>query len=176
MTDLMQMVFVKPWPWYVAGPLIGIYVVVFLYFKDRLLSASSTFTYMVDKLFPAKDTGFFADAAYQREPNWLGLYALGLLLGGLLGTGLTGTWHIADLNGLAQVYPVSLNGRLLILALGGLCIGAGTRMSGGCTSGHCIVGISAGQIPSMVSTGIFFGVAIAVSFVTEWLGHAGGVL
>jgi uncharacterized membrane protein YedE/YeeE len=36
--------------------------------------------------------------------------------------------------------------------VGGLFIGFGTRMAGGCTSGHGIFGMSNFELPSLVST------------------------
>ena len=51
------------------------------------------------------------------------------------------------------------------LFVGGLLVGAGTRLAGGCTSGHGLVGIARMQWPSLVATAIFFGTAIVVSFV-----------
>jgi len=173
MHELYDAVFVKMWPWYVGGPAIGLYVIILLLAKNRLLSASSTFSFLVDKVVPKATGGFFDDGAYDPEPNWLGFYFVGLFLGGLIAVALSGNWMVSDLPGLSQAYPYPLNIRLLILGLGGLCIGFGTRMSGGCTSGHCIVGVSAGQGPSMFSTAIFFGVGIVVSFAVEYIGKGG---
>lgn len=39
----------------------------------------------------------------------------------------------------------------LILALGGLMVGFGSRYAGGCTSGHAISGMSDLQIPSLIA-------------------------
>jgi uncharacterized membrane protein YedE/YeeE len=58
------------------------------------------------------------------------------------------------------------NGPLAWLALagGGLLVGFGTRMAGGCTSGHGLCGVSRFQAGSLIATGIFFATGIAVSF------------
>ena len=46
----------------------------------------------------------------------------------------------------------------LILAIGGLFIGFGSRYAGGCTSGHAISGLSSLQIPSLIAViGFFIG-------------------
>ena len=47
--------------------------------------------------------------------------------------------------------------------------GWGARMSGGCTSGHAIFGISQRQLPSVYATMVFFAVGIAVTFGVQWL-------
>jgi len=47
---------------------------------------------------------------------------------------------------------------IILLLIGGLLIGFGTRYAGGCTSGHSISGISNLQIPSIIATlGFFIG-------------------
>ncbi|MFZ1525870.1 MAG: YeeE/YedE thiosulfate transporter family protein, partial [Saprospiraceae bacterium] len=46
----------------------------------------------------------------------------------------------------------------LILALGGLMVGFGSRYAGGCTSGHAISGLSDLQFPSFIAViGFFMG-------------------
>jgi uncharacterized membrane protein YedE/YeeE len=44
----------------------------------------------------------------------------------------------------------------LILAIGGLLVGFGSRYAGGCTSGHAISGISDLQVPSLIAVVGFF--------------------
>jgi len=47
---------------------------------------------------------------------------------------------------------------LVILIIGGLLIGFGTRWAGGCTSGHAISGLSNLQLPSLIAViGFFIG-------------------
>lgn len=52
----------------------------------------------------------------------------------------------------------------LALAAGGVLVGFGTRMAGGCTSGHGLCGTSRFQVGSLVTTATFFGTAVLVSF------------
>lgn len=58
-------------------------------------------------------------------------------------------------------------GAVAILFGGGILVGFGTRWSGGCTSGHGLSGCGRLQIPSLVATGTFFGVAILTSLLME---------
>ncbi|MGB1015966.1 MAG: YeeE/YedE family protein [Nannocystaceae bacterium] len=55
------------------------------------------------------------------------------------------------------------------LILGGMCVGAGTRMGGGCTTGHGLSGCSRLQAPSLVNTACFFGTGVAVSMLLDWV-------
>lgn len=90
-----------------------------------------------------------------------------LFLGGLVAGGL--------LAGLA------LPGRLASGASGlstaglvaaGLLVGVGTRLGGGCTSGHGVCGLSHGRLRSLVATGVFMAVGAAAVFVVRHV--AGG--
>jgi len=54
---------------------------------------------------------------------------------------------------------------LIILLLGGLLVGFGTRYAGGCTSGHAISGLSNLQVPSLIAVvGFFIGGLIMTHF------------
>jgi uncharacterized membrane protein YedE/YeeE len=80
--------------------------------------------------------------------QWRALFLGGLLAGGLL---------------LQIVAParVELPPRSLpVLALAGLLVGFGTRMGGGCTSGHGVCGLSRLSGRSLVATLVFMVVAM----------------
>lgn len=60
-------------------------------------------------------------------------------------------------------------GALLPLFGGGLLVGFGTRMCGGCTSGHGLCGVSRAQKGSLVATAVFFGTGALTAFLLEQL-------
>ena len=178
MNTLYRAVFVDVWPWWIGGPAIGLYVLALLLGKNRLLSASSTYQYLVDRAIPgwlgkkesASDWLTGPLAPDDPEPAWLGRFFAGLFLGGALSMALGGAFAFdASLPGLDATYPYAAGSQAAILGFSGLLIGFGTRMGGGCTSGHCIVGVSGLQTPSMIATAVFFGGGIAASFAAEWL-------
>lgn len=51
-----------------------------------------------------------------------------------------------------------------VLFVGGLLVGIGTRMAGGCSTGHGLSGCSRLQPVSLVATATFFATAVGVSF------------
>jgi uncharacterized membrane protein YedE/YeeE len=53
------------------------------------------------------------------------------------------------------------------LMLGGILVGFGTQMAGGCTSGHGLSGVSRLTPASLIATAVFFGSAVVVSFFIE---------
>jgi uncharacterized membrane protein YedE/YeeE len=101
------------------------------------------------------------------------------ILGGLLDPARSEIgWRMAFLAGLfvaplvyvgfGGVLPtVSLDASLPILVVAGLIVGFGTRLGGGCTSGHGVCGIGRGSPRSLVATGIFMATATATVFVAR---------
>ena len=51
------------------------------------------------------------------------------------------------------------------MAVAGLLVGFGTRLGGGCTSGHGVCGVGMGAKDSIAATLIFMAVAIGTVFV-----------
>jgi uncharacterized membrane protein YedE/YeeE len=89
------------------------------------------------------------------------LFVLGLLLGGGV------LWALEP----ALLLP---SPRPMILLLGsGLLVGIGTQLSGGCTSGHGVCGISRGALRSLVATATFMATgALSVFLLRLLLGAA----
>ena len=176
---MSEKIFTEIWPWYVSGPAVGLFVLAFLYFTDRALGASSTYQAVIEAAQgkgadPLDVAGLQAKAELPVDPRdpaprWRIWFLGGLFLGGLLGwlgggrdTGGPG------LPGFAEFFRAGLAEQAAILVCGGFFIGAGTRMSGGCTSGHAITGISNLQAPSFYATCVFFAVGMALSFGLRW--------
>lgn len=93
-----------------------------------------------------------------------------MIAGGAAASSLSGTFAPRfSLSGLAA--ETLGNGATAFLALlaGGMMIGFGTRMAGGCPSGHGLSGCSRLQGPSFLATAIFFGTGTLVSFGLEAL-------
>jgi hypothetical protein len=53
------------------------------------------------------------------------------------------------------------------MVVAGLLVGVGTRMGGGCTSGHGVCGIARGSKRSIVATVVFVAAAMATVFVVR---------
>ncbi len=87
--------------------------------------------------------------ARPRDRTWRGAFALGLLVGGFV----LAAWFPAKFT------PVPGHG-VGRLVLAGLLVGVGTRLGGGCTSGHGVCGLSRLSKRSLVATATFMGVAM----------------
>lgn len=83
-----------------------------------------------------------------------------LFLGGVVaGAGLLMTTSLGE-----SVELMTGRGGLI---LAGLLVGAGTRLGGGCTSGHGVCGLARRSTRSFASTVTFMGVAMATVYVTR---------
>ena len=168
--------FREPWPWYVAGPLIGLMVPLLLLLGGKPFGISANLRHLCAATVPAGLPFFRYD--WKREGGWNLLFALGILLGGFV----AGHWLVPDdysvalsaataadlralgLHDLSGYVPAelfswralsSLRG-WLALGVGGFLVGFGARWAGGCTSGHAISGLATFQLPSLIAVVGFF--------------------
>lgn len=163
----------QPWPWYVAGPLIGLTVPVLLLIGNKSFGISSSLRHVCAMCVPANIPFFTYD---WKKEMWNIVFVVGVLLGGFVATTFFSNPDVIvvaestqrDLAALgitdySKLLPIEifswenlLTGKgLLFFVIGGFLVGFGTRYAGGCTSGHAIMGISSLQWPSLVAT-IFF--------------------
>tara|TARA_R110002020_G_scaffold304239_2_gene519991 strand:+ start:2162 stop:2743 length:582 start_codon:yes stop_codon:yes gene_type:complete len=163
----------QPWPWYVAGPLIGLTVPALLILGNKSFGISSSLRHVCAICIPAKIPFFQYN---WRKETWNLIFVLGVLVGGFVATTFMSNpdeiviasktqadlaaLGITDFSGLMPSDIFSWENLftakgLVFFVLGGFLVGFGTRYAGGCTSGHAIMGISSLQWPSLVAT-IFF--------------------
>ncbi|MHA4738036.1 YeeE/YedE family protein [Dyadobacter sp. MSC1_007] len=159
-----------PWPWYVAGPLIGLTVPILLLLGNKSFGISSSLRHICAAVIPANISFFKYD---WRKEAWNLFFVAGIALGGFIGSFLLGnpdqivisqdtretlaSLGVTDFSGLmpSDIFSLSnvftLKG-LIFFVLGGFLVGFGTRYAGGCTSGHAIMGLANLQWPSLVAT------------------------
>lgn len=93
-----------------------------------------------------------------------------MAIGGLLASVLRGEFHLQLGLGsdFAQLFGSGPH-IWAILLVGGFLVGFGTRMSGGCTSGHGLSGCARLQPGSLAGTASFFSAAVVTSLLLEML-------
>jgi uncharacterized membrane protein YedE/YeeE len=103
--------------------------------------------------------------------GWKAWLIVGLVAGGGLFTLLTaGDARINGYGWLTQTFTGSARPLIgVLLLIGGVCIGYGAKVAGGCTSGNGLSGTSLLSPASLVATATFMGTAIAGSFVIKAL-------
>lgn len=162
-----------PWPWYVAGPLIGLTVPLLLIIGNKSFGISSSLRHVCAACVPAKIPFFQYD---WKKEIWNLFFVFGVGVGGYLAAHFlsSGAPPVVDARLTAELssYGVqeatrlvpadlfswdsllTLRGFVLMIG-GGFLVGFGTRYAGGCTSGHAIMGLSNLQWPSLVATCCF---------------------
>jgi uncharacterized membrane protein YedE/YeeE len=104
------------------------------------------------------------------------------IVGGLLTPPVADwAWRVAFIVGLIAapailgaamtVDPITLDASTGLLIVGGLLVGVGTRLGGGCTSGHGVCGVARLSPRSITATGTFLAVAILAAYLAR---HAFG--
>ncbi len=182
----------KPWPWYVAGPLIGLTVPALLLLGNKNLGISSSLRHICAACFPGKIPFFQYDWKHE---VWNLFFVTGVLLGGFVAMHLISNpapvdvapETVADLAKLnipvdGNLLPASLfsfenllsTQGFFFFVVGGFMVGFGTRYAGGCTSGHTIMGLSTLQWPSLVAScyfmaGGFVMVHLLFPILLKWL-------
>ena len=178
-----------PWPWYVAGPLIGLFVPLLLLIGNKPFGVSGSLRVVCAAVAPGKVPFFRYD--WKRIGAWSIAFAAGLLLGGVLAATLLGLGSpdiapatrdalaALGLGGeVTALAPPALfswdalltaRGALFVVG-GGFLVGFGASYAGGCTSGHGITGLASLQLASLIAiVGIFAGGLLATYLIFPWI-------
>jgi uncharacterized membrane protein YedE/YeeE len=159
-----------PWPWYIAGPLVGLTVPILLVLGNRSFGVSSNLRHLC--AVAGARTGEYFRYDWKVQGSWNLRFLAGLVVGAAIAAWLTtdapiaisaGTREqlsalgITDFSGHApsQLFrwqALSSWPSLVALLAGGVCVGFGTAWAGGCTSGHAITGLADLQPASLVAT------------------------
>ena len=126
-----------------GGILIGLAVVVFFLFNGRLVGIS----------------GIAANALTNKDNRFDNiLFLIGLVIGPILYS----LFANSDIK-------ITISNSLILLIIAGLLVGIGTRISGGCTSGHGISGIGRFSLRSIVATITFMIVGIVTVLIKNFV-------
>lgn len=178
----------QPWPWYVAGPLIGLTVPTLLIIGNKTFGISSSMRHICAACIPANIPFFKYD---WKKEIWNLVFVLGIFIGGIVSVtflanpnpivvnpalaadlsqyGITNYDHLVPTDIMNWQSLLTLRGFIMIV-VGGFMVGFGTRYAGGCTSGHAIMGLSTLQWPSLVATCCFMaGGFIVANFVLPYI-------
>jgi uncharacterized membrane protein YedE/YeeE len=130
----------------IGGIIIGLSVVLYFYATGRLAGISGIFENAITQ-------------TSQRVSNTL--FLIGLVVGPLIIYNL-----ILPNNPIA----FEITHSYLLIIPGGFLVGFGTRLGGGCTSGHGICGIGRLSVNSMVATATFVAIGVLTVFILQQFG------
>lgn len=128
----------------VGGFIIGASIVLYFYTTGRLAGISGILANTITNKL-------------NRASNFL--FILGLIIGPLIYF----FFNKSSVN-------FEITNSFILIILGGFFVGLGTKMGGGCTSGHGICGISRFSIRSIIATIIFIITAIITVFILQQSG------
>jgi uncharacterized membrane protein YedE/YeeE len=176
-------VLTRPWPWYVAGPLIGLIVPALLLLGNKSFGISNNLRHACAAVAPCGIAHFLYD--WKKEGAWNLVFVLGIVAGGVIGGVLLANpgpialsvatradlaaLGLRDLSGLvpSELFSwaslLTVRGSLILIG-GGFLVGFGTAYAGGCTSGHAITGLADLQLPSLVAVAGFFAGGLAATW------------
>ena len=126
-----------------GGMIIGLAVVIFFLFNGRLVGIS----------------GIAANALTEKDNKFDNLlFLLGLIIGPVVYSFFT-----------SKEINITISNSLILLIFAGLLVGIGTRVSGGCTSGHGISGIGRFSLRSIIATITFMIVGILTVLIKNFI-------
>ncbi len=172
----MSWFFLARWsPWLVG---IGIGILIWLGFllSDRAIGCSTAYARtggIIESFFRGEKVGnreYFLK--FIPEIDWEWMLVLGVIVGSFLSAILSGQFGLEFVPVIwFNAFGGSIILRLIVALLGGILIGFGARLAGGCTSGHGISGSSQLAVSSWVAFSFFFvgGIATAL-FLFDFIG------
>jgi hypothetical protein len=189
------------WPWWWGGLAMGGIATLYPLLSGRLLGVSSAFGALFERREPARaklselEAALLAETEAEFGPQpvvadgrgrpalarlraeadrFRPLFLLGIILGGLLVSAIRGRFAVTHTLGSEFDVRYGSFGLLpaLVLLGSGVMIGIGTRLAGGCTSGHGISGVARAQPGSLLTTAVFWCTALVVAWCFVWLGGA----
>jgi uncharacterized membrane protein YedE/YeeE len=135
----MNIVNFTPIPAFTGGLIIGLAVAVFFLLNGRLVGIS----------------GIASNALTEKENKFDNLlFLLGLIIAPII-------YSLFSNGGV----NISISNSYVLMIAAGLLVGIGTRVSGGCTSGHGISGIGRFSLRSIVATVTFMIVGILTVYI-----------
>ena len=140
--SIFNSVFVEPWPFWAGGIVIGLLVPLLYYFYNTALGVSTGYGNLVKIVFRPRNLQWIK-SEFGETLSWRVYFIGGIILGGFIASRLSGgplfTAEMGQFTSQVQ-WPA------LLIAFyffsGGILLGLGARVAGGCTSGHSIHGIA----------------------------------
>jgi hypothetical protein len=151
----------SPIHWALAGAGIAAVTLTLLFVSSNRLGVSTGFENVCSLVVNAP---YFRRESLAGSHGWRLPLLGGLLLGGVISAVLGGGWEPTwDIGRFDREIGWGAGGKIAWMFTGGLLIGFGTRLAGGCTSGHGIFGLSNLELPSLVSTMSFMAAGVVTT-------------
>lgn len=165
-----QLIFASSWSPYLVGSLIGLLSWFSFILSKKPLGTSTSYARASARLGAI----FIGDSVldwkyyqkYKPELEWQSMLVIGIVIGSFISAIFSGDFNLTfrPLTEFESVLNQTLLGRIFSAFSGGILLGFGSRLAGGCTSGHGISGAFQLSIASWISLIAFFVGGAAAAF------------
>lgn len=165
--------FLRPWPFWMGGLVIGLLVPLMYYEVNTALGVSSGYGNILKMLMPGSKRLWLQGSIFAPKTRGRLFFLGGMVAGAFLSARLSGRpWIDLTMSPFTDQLAWSRYAMGSWFFCGGFLLGLGSRLSGGCTSGHSIHGIATGQKSSVLVTLGFVLAGIVVTWIiqNQWLG------
>ena len=155
---------------YISGIGIGILAIVSFLISDKAIGCSTAYARtsgMIERIFSGKRV--YKKEYYKKfkpKVEWEWMLVLGIIIGAFISSVLSGSFSLEVIPSLwNKTFGSSIFFRLIFSVIGGILVGFGARMAGGCTSGHGISGNLQLSVGSYLATFFFFAGGIITAII-----------
>ena len=165
-----QLIFAGSWSPYLVGTLIGVLSWLSFIISKKALGTSTTYArassrlgalFVGDKVFEWK---YYQQ--YKPVLEWQTMLVIGIVIGSFISAVLSGGFNLTfiPVTEFKSILNQNILGRIFSAFAGGILLGFGARLAGGCTSGHGISGAFQLSIASWISLIAFFVGGVLTAF------------
>ncbi len=154
-STILESIFIDPWPFWAGGIIIGLLVPMLYYFYNTALGVSTGYGNLVKIFLPARHLQWIK-SKFPETYSWRVYFIGGIILGGFISSVFSGNaGFTAEMGSFTAIIGWPALAGAVYFFTGGLLLGLGARMAGGCTSGHSIHGTANLHISSILATIMF---------------------
>lgn len=145
------------WSGWIGGAAIGLYMLTQYWYTGIMLGCSGAYC---NPLSTFSRLEIFSTGEYACFNNWRLWFSIGIPFGSALAAISSPEYQWGINLSMGEMYesvlPANPFLKVIVLFTGGIAMGYGARLAGGCTSGHVISGVSLLNQPSLYAAALFF--------------------
>jgi uncharacterized membrane protein YedE/YeeE len=163
----MKSLFKDEWHWSIAGIMAGLTVMLAIIIGKNLAVAGA-YVAVVRKILNIVNPEYLENTVYigrvKGSDTWMVAMIGGIFLGGFVASKLSRTFQLHCVTVMwGNTFGEGVWRRAAVVFTGGLLLGLGANIGGGCTTGAFLTGVPTFSLGSIITSLSFFGAAILVA-------------